>query len=265
MQAEATPDTATVLPEPSQWWVRREPWLKVHGSLMTLLCGLALLCFALPWVVVSCGTARTEQLSGFELAFGMDPGINDFADPDDVREVEKMVSGLQDFAVLMFLVAAGALVCGVLMALVPAQATGRIGLFLATMAAQGYFGFWAATEEYWGADAERQNGLYFAQAFALLAAIWAIPLAALTRGGNRLSHSRAAWSALVAVCLVVPLTVLSAAGGEGAVKVAVIAGVLVCVVVWCVSALLTISEPTWKSGVALLLSGIPLALLTGGV
>jgi hypothetical protein len=234
---------------------------------MTLLCGLALLCFALPWVVVSYPTARTEGLSGFELAFRMDAGINDFANPDDVREVEKMVNMLRNFAAIMSLIAAGTLVCAVLMALVPRRATGRIGLLLGAIAAHGYVAFLFATEP----DAELQGGFCFAAAFAWLAAVWAALLAALTGNGQERSHSAAAGCLLLTLCLAVPVLMLvlgealywhySLGGGE--LTFAAVTLVLVCVGAWFTSVWLTISEPTWKSGVSLLLSGIPPALLAG--
>jgi hypothetical protein len=94
-----------------------DPGVRVRGSALAVavLNALVLLCFALPFASVSCGTARTETLTGWELASGADAGIRtEQGEPghvtpspsEDAAEVRATLRKLRAVVRMEFLLAA---------------------------------------------------------------------------------------------------------------------------------------------------------------
>jgi hypothetical protein len=235
---------------------------RVLAGSLAVLYALLLAAFALPWVTISCDTAQTKALSGYDLALRTDPEIRGSTDSEAFDDIMDAVTGLRRIAgvVLILTLATAFLASRVAFSSTSGTRPAGVLLLLATMTAHGFVAFLYGSWELFGADTHHHAGFGFAFALAIIGALLALPLGPASRQdpiGRKVNVASmvAVGFAIFLALAMYPLASASPAGG--------VFVIVACVLAWILSAMLTLREPTARSGIGLIVSGAPLALIGG--
>jgi hypothetical protein len=266
MVAEGTGPAPTI-----DSWESRRTNVRFGGGLQTVLSFLLFGAFALPWVTVSCDTARTRELSGFDLALGADPDIRASAESRDHEDVLEVVDGLRGAAVLLFMELLLLAALAGLMTWTGAAPLAAVAAVVATMLAHGFVAFGVASmDRVLGPETHHHGGLFAASALAALTCVVALGTAASSRWGLALEHDQApnrlAWWTVGAILSTGVIFGLALAAESGPLAVvALVAALVASLPLWGIAAWLTFSEPTLRAGIVLAVAGIPLAIGGGAL
>jgi hypothetical protein len=241
---------------------------RILGGELAVLYVLLLAAFSLPWLTVSCDSTQTKALSGYDLAFRADPEIRDpeirgSLEPQTVERIMDPVTGFRRIAAVLLALTLLSMAAALGVAFTATNPHGLM-IFLATMTAQGFVALLFGRDD--ATNAHHHFGLGVAIAIATLAALLALPLGATERrqpmGRKRDVASWCALGAALVLGLGIVQVMLDARLEGDAVGFLVLLGALPA---WLLSAVLTVRDVTVRSGIGLMVAGVPLSALGGSL